>query len=303
MKIDLEEFVNKTVVVTREDGSTRDGVIEKYNGALFHPYKWRQPDGYFTTYTRNGYYWEDKRPWYSNIKSIKLKDEEPMIDLEQFVNKTVVVTREDGFTREGVIERNDHWNFPYKLKYSVGSFNTYARDGYFWPYKGPSPANIKSIKLKEETLEQRLETIQREAEAIKQQLKMTFPTLQDANPGDELEDGCIVIEKYNNAALIAAPQSTEIYCQWTPEFQPVFDKLKEHNFNPSQWFIPTANQLKLAHKNAKHHFRRVSYTYTHWSCDEFSKISATTVELSTGNQSDFYKDGHHPVRAFRFVSF
>jgi hypothetical protein len=231
-----------------------------------------------------------------------------MIDLEQFVNKTVVVTREDGATREGVIERNNFPNCPYKLRYSICAFPyasviTYTKDGYYWPDKCPSSANIKSIKLKEETLEQRLETIQREAEAIKQQLKITFPTLQDANPGDLLEDGTVVIEKYGNAALIAAPQSTEIYCHWTPEFQPVFDKLQEHNFNPSQWFIPTANQLKLAHKNAKQNFRRVSYTYTHWSCDEFSEISAITVELSTGNQSDFYKDGHHPVRAFRFVSF
>jgi small nuclear ribonucleoprotein (snRNP)-like protein len=303
--IDLEEFVNKTVVVTREDGNIKEGVIER-SDTFSWPYKLVYPDGIFNTYTKDGYYWVDKIPCSVNIKSIKLKEGKPMIDLEQFVNKTVVVTREDGITKEGVIERNDNPTFPYKFRYPDGSRSPYTRDGYFWPYKGPSPANIKSIKLKEESLEQRLETIQREAELIKQQLKQSFPSIQDANPGDLLEDGTVVIEKYTNAALIAAPRTTEVHCQWSKEFTQVRDKLKEHGLNPSQWFIPSQKQLALAYKNAKSHFPHL----WHWSstqeiannaCIEELAYSASSVDFFNGRQGRGDRTVPRFVRAFRLV--
>jgi hypothetical protein len=222
-----------------------------------------------------------------------------MIDLEQFINKTVVVTREGGTTREGVIERFNSSLFPYKLRYPDGSLTSYTRDGYFWESKNPYHLNIKSIKLKEETLEQRLETIQREAELIKQQLAKSYPTLQDANPGDELEDGTVVIEKYGNAALIAAPKDTEVRCKWTPEFTPVFDKLKKKGFNPSQWFIPSQKQLKLAYTNAEQHFSSAYY----WSSTEASSTTACLVNFNFGTQGTSSKACTLCVRAFRFVSF
>jgi hypothetical protein len=224
-----------------------------------------------------------------------------MIDLEQFVNKTVVVIFENGTTEEGVIERTDTFSWPYKLEHPDGSLTTYTKDGYFWVSKRPSPANIKSIKMKEESLEQRLETIQREAELIKQQLAKSYPTLQEANPGDELEDGTVVIEKYGNAALIAAPKTTEVAYKWTPEFTPVFDKLKEHNFNPSQWFIPSQKQLALAYTNAQQMFAPSSAYY--WSSDEANYTCAYVVNLFYGALATGIKTATNSVRAFRFVSF
>jgi hypothetical protein len=219
------------------------------------------------------------------------------IDLEQFVNKTVIVTLQDGFTSEAVIERSNNSKFPYELRWPDGDYAIYKRDGFYWLI---NPLNIKTIKLKEEKpvdLRQQLETIQQEAEVIKQALTKSHPTIQDANPGDELEDGCIVIEKYSNAVLIAAPKETEVFCTWTPEFQPVFDKLTIHNFKPSQWFIPSQKQLKLAHKNAKQHFSSSCY----WSSTEASSTGACYMSFSSGFQGPFSMTTTLGVRAFMLV--
>jgi hypothetical protein len=146
-------------------------------------------------------------------------------------------------------------------------------------------------------MQQRLNTIQQEAEAIKQQLKMTFPTLQEAKPGDMLEDGTVVIAKYNNAALIAAPKETEVRCEWSEEFTPVFNKLQKHGLNPSQWFIPSQKQLLLAYKNTKQQFSSTLY----WSSTEASSANACYVGFNSGYQSAFSKTSTYCVRAFRLV--
>jgi hypothetical protein len=146
-------------------------------------------------------------------------------------------------------------------------------------------------------MQQRLNTIQQEAEQIKKALAKSYPTLQDANPGDELEDGTVVIEKYGNAALIAAPIETQVRCEWSEEFTPVFNKLQEHNFNPSQWFIPTQKQLKLAYKNAKQQFSSANY----WSSTEASSTNACSVNFIFGYQRANSKSSTCCVRAFRLV--
>ena len=98
---------------------------------------------------------------------------------------------------------------------------------------------VKKIKDKQEVIK----TNQAELESLRELLKTTFPTLDEAQPGDKLADGCIVIERYpktifyNERLLIAAPAETEVQCEWTPEFQPVFDKLKVHGFDQSDWFL------------------------------------------------------------------
>jgi hypothetical protein len=146
-------------------------------------------------------------------------------------------------------------------------------------------------------LQQRLETIQQEAEQIKKALAKSYPTLQDANPGDLLEDGCVVIEKYSNAVLIAAPSNTECRCTWSKDFSDVFESLKEHNFNPSQWFIPSAKQVILAYKNAKQHFSSTNY----WSSTEASSTGACGVNFVNGIQNAGSKTSTCCVRAFRLV--
>jgi hypothetical protein len=147
-------------------------------------------------------------------------------------------------------------------------------------------------------MQQRLNTIQKEAEAIKQQLNKSFPTLQDANPGDLLEDGTVVVEKYGNAVLIAAPSITEGMCTWSKEFSDVFEALKSQGFNPSQWFVPSREQLKLAYKNAKQQFSSTS----HWSSTEASSTGAYVVYFNNdGLQNTLSKTFKSYVRAFRLV--
>jgi hypothetical protein len=145
--------------------------------------------------------------------------------------------------------------------------------------------------------------IKAEIERLQELLKTTFPTLEEAQPGDKLADGCIVIKRqsksifHNERLLIAAPQETEIRCEWTPEFQPVFDNLKEHGFNPSDWFIPSVGQLELAYKNAKQQFSSVSY----WSSAEARSTTACRVNFYNGSQYTSSKTHTFFVRAFRFI--
>ena len=148
----------------------------------------------------------------------------------------------------------------------------------------------------------RLDEIEKEKFTLLKRLsELSYSNCQ---PGDKLADGCIVIDRrpksifYNERLLIAAPIETQVDCEWTPEFQPVFDKVKEHGFNPTDWFIPSVEQLKLAYKNAKQHF--VS-SAVYWSSTEASSISACVVYVGDGNQSVASKVIAYCVRAFRFI--
>jgi hypothetical protein len=148
-------------------------------------------------------------------------------------------------------------------------------------------------------MQQRLDTIQQEAEQIKKALAKSYPSIQEAKPGDLLEDGTVVIEKYNGAALIAAPSNTECRCTWSKDFSDVFEALKSQGFNPSDWFIPSQKQLALAYKNAKQYFSSKYY----WSSTEASSTTACIVGFRFGTQLTVSKTNTLCVRAFRFVIF
>jgi hypothetical protein len=158
---------------------------------------------------------------------------------------------------------------------------------------------IQIIKDQQEVIK----TNEAELKRLKKLLKITFPTLEEAQPGDKLEDGCIVIERYpktifyNERLLIAAPKETEVECQWTPEFQPVFDKLKEHGLNPSDWFIPSVKQLKLAFKNASYRFPHTYY----WSSEEIGPFRAYFVGYLSRVENPSRKTFTFWTRAFRFI--
>jgi hypothetical protein len=151
-------------------------------------------------------------------------------------------------------------------------------------------------------LKAKISETSRELKRLKKLLKTTFPTPEQAQPGDKLEDGCVVIERqpksilYNERLLIAAPKETEVRCEWTPEFQPVFDKLKVHGHNPSDWFIPSVEQLQLTSKNAKQQFSSTFY----WSSSETSSTNACAVYF-TGTRYTRSKASTSCVRAFRLV--
>lgn len=128
-----------------------------------------------------------------------------------------------------------------------------------------------------------------------------YPTLAEAKPGDKLENDCVVVHKFSDfrMALIAAPQSTERSCRWDKEFKEVFDSLSQEGFNPSQWFIPSAEQLKLAYKNCKERFGGVDY----WSSTESSYYNSYYVIINSGFYWPSCKFFTCCVRAFSLVSY
>jgi hypothetical protein len=98
-------------------------------------------------------------------------------------------------------------------------------------------------------------------------------TIENASVGDTLEDGSIVLQKSNGLALLVAPSSTEVEATWSKEFSEVFQKLKEQGFNPSQWFVPTEEQLQLAYNTIRGEFSATLY----WSSTEFNATYACFV--------------------------
>lgn len=151
-------------------------------------------------------------------------------------------------------------------------------------------------------LQNKIQELEAELQQFKEQLNdyKEHPTIQEANVGDVLEDGSIVVQKENGLALLAAPESTEVLCcAWSKEFPEVFEKLKEEGFNPSQWFIPTAEQLKLAYSNVKENFT----VYHYWSSTEFNATSAYYFNYSIGCANWCSKKSTYCVRAFRCVTY
>ena len=150
-------------------------------------------------------------------------------------------------------------------------------------------------------LQTKIEQLESELQSFKQQLgsyKET-PTLQEANVGDTLEDGSIVLQKSNGLALLVAPKNTEVKSTWSQEFSEVFEKLKVNGFNPSQWFIPTKEQLQLAYKTIPASFSSVYY----WSSTEVLATSAWLQGFGTGGIFSYCKALTFCVRPFRCVTY
>jgi hypothetical protein len=152
------------------------------------------------------------------------------------------------------------------------------------------------------TKQQLLKSIQETEEQLvklKEQLNKKTPTIQDAEVGDVLEDGSIVLKKENGLALLVAPKSTEVNCKWSKEFSEVYDKLYSEGFTPSQWFVPTVEQLKLAFKEIPDEFNKAWY----WSSSECNASSACIVVFNNGNQNGSIKSSAYCVRSVRCVSY
>jgi hypothetical protein len=150
-------------------------------------------------------------------------------------------------------------------------------------------------------LQSKIQELEAELQEFKQQLgsyKET-PTIQEASVGDVLEDGSIVLQKSNGLALLVAPKVTEVEATWSKEFAEVFQKLKEQGFNPSQWFVPTKEQLRLAYKTILDEFSSACY----WSSTEFNATSACTQYFYNGIIFDGTKTYSARVRAFRCVTY
>jgi hypothetical protein len=155
----------------------------------------------------------------------------------------------------------------------------------------------KELAKKIKETEEQLASLRAELE------KPEYPTLQSSKAGDKLENGCIVVHKFEDVrmALISAPDTTEDYFTWNKRFPDVFEALERKGFNPSQWFIPNVEQLKLAYNNCKQHFPASFY----WSSTEASSSStnACGVGFLTGSQHTCCKPSMYCVRAFSLVSY
>ena len=149
-------------------------------------------------------------------------------------------------------------------------------------------------------LQSKIQELEAELQEFKQQLN-TYKetTIENASVGDVLKDGSIVLQNSNGLALLVSPASTEVKCEWTPEFPEVFQKLQEQGFIPSHWFVPTKEQLFLAYKTIPEHFSSSSY----WSSTEYSAPTAFFVFFTLGTSLSNYKDHTLCVRAFRCVTY
>ena len=151
-------------------------------------------------------------------------------------------------------------------------------------------------------LQSKIQELEAELKTFKEQLNnYKEVTLETAVPGDVLEDGSIVLKKENGLALLVAPASTEVVCPWSKEFPEVFDKLKEQGFNPSQWFVPTKEQLQLAYLSISNHFDATANFY--WSSTEVSRTDACLQSFSYGYIDSNCKTNSRRVRAFRCMNY
>jgi hypothetical protein len=154
--------------------------------------------------------------------------------------------------------------------------------------------------LTKNQLQQEVQNLETKLQQFREQLN-TYKavTIETAGVGDTLEDGSIVLQKSNGLALLVAPKNTEVKAPWTKEFPLVFQKLKEEGFNPSQWFVPTQEQLKLACINIPNEFSSTTY----WSSTESSATLACYVNFTTGYAFNYSKTSALCVRAFRCVTY
>jgi hypothetical protein len=149
-------------------------------------------------------------------------------------------------------------------------------------------------------LQSKIKELESELQSFKEQLNNYKEiTIETAVPGDTLEDGSIVLQKENGLALLVAPKSTEVVCKWSKEFPEVFDKLKEQGFNPSQWFVPTKEQLELAYGSIRHDFSAERY----WSSTEIDTKCAWVKNFDNDFLVPFTKTLSSRTRAFRCVTY
>jgi len=154
--------------------------------------------------------------------------------------------------------------------------------------------------LTKNQLQQEVQNLEAKLQEFREQLN-TYKavTIETAGVGDTLEDGSIVLKKENGLALLVAPASTEVEAPWSKEFPLVFQKLKEEGFNPSQWFVPTKEQLQLAYRNIPNEFSSAYY----WSSTDTNSSILCCLSFPNGTVNIYTKTYALCVRAFRCVTY
>jgi hypothetical protein len=145
-------------------------------------------------------------------------------------------------------------------------------------------------------LQQEVQNLEAELQEFQEEL---FVDIEIASVGDVLKDGSIVLQKSNGLLLLVAPKNTEVKVKWSKEFAEVFQKLKEQGFNPSQWFVPTLEQLHLAYETLPNVFSSVYY----WSSTEGTNKTSWSKNCAVGTTIEGSKVLTFGVRALRCVSY
>jgi hypothetical protein len=149
-------------------------------------------------------------------------------------------------------------------------------------------------------LQQEVQNLKTKLQEFQEQLnEWKEVTIETAGVGDTLEDGSIVLQKSNGLALLVAPKNTEVKASWSKEFSEVFEALKSQGFNPSQWSVPTEEQLQLAYRNIPNKFSSPYY----WSSTEYNATLACSVNFNFGRSGYANKTNVRCVRAFRCVTY
>lgn len=146
--------------------------------------------------------------------------------------------------------------------------------------------NLQKLHQEITKTQQQLQRLQEQLEAAK------AITIETAPVGTVLFDGTVVIARYEDSVLLAAPKSTEVKAEWTPEFKPVFDSLKKEGFIPSQWYVPSPKELQLAYDNCRNQFSSPFY---------WSSTSACYVNFNYGIALNTVKTFTSCVRAVRRI--
>lgn len=193
-------------------------------------------------------------------------------------------------------------------KYSGGLKEVYEydKDGNCKTVFASTTSKNENMKNSKEQLETKIEELEKQLKVFKEELQNTKPkTIQEANPGDVLEDGSIVIKKADGLALVVAPKCTEVKCNWSKEFTDVFESLTSHGFTVSQWFVPTVEQLKLAYSVIPKDFGGEMNSY--WSSENYSNDFDFAYYVRLGSYTSYYQADIPSyichVRAFRCISY
>jgi hypothetical protein len=237
-----------------------------------------------------------------------------IINLSDFLNKEVTATLRNGVTLTGTLISSlgkfypGHYEkYPYFLEPDNNGPFTWTNTGRYdilvSEYEYDIISIVETAPKQMNNKQQLLKSIQEtenQLNKLKKQLEQQKPpTIQEAKVSDTLEDGSIVIKKENGLALLLAPKSTEVICQWTKQFSEVFDKLLEQGFIPSQWFVPTFEQLKLAYKVIPDEFNKEWY----WSSSEYNAPNACSVRFSSSTLYIGNKSIPYYVRSVRYISY
>jgi hypothetical protein len=232
------------------------------------------------------------------------------INLSDFLNKEVTVELLNGKSYTGTITSSFgelsaylYAIYPYFMDAPIDVILTWTNTGR-WNTKRSEydivsivETSPKQMNNKQQLL-QSIKDTEQQLEKLKKQLAQKALTIQEAEVGDVLADGSIVIKKENGLALVVAPKSTEVKCQWTKQFSEVYSKLNHFGFIPSQWFVPTVEQLALAYKVIPDELDMEWY----WSSSEYNASTSWIINSKGGTQFSL-KSGNCHVRSVRCISY